>query len=86
MSKKRTKKTEIEETVKNEEQNSKIQTVKKVKTKKNMITFEAYFQMLMKDHTRVLAHHKLPMKKFATKNGIIEKATKEEFEELFKKY
>ena len=52
---------------------------------KRIISFDLYFQSLMKREPRILAHHKAPMRKYAEGKKVLE-ATQEEFDELFKFY
>ncbi len=49
------------------------------------ISFDVYFQKLLKVRKSVLAHHKAPMMKYAEQKGAL-KASEAEFDEIFKNY
>lgn len=51
---------------------------------KPLISFDAYFQALVKQQ-KALPHHKAPMRTFAKKNDMLN-GTKEDFEKLFRSY
>jgi len=51
---------------------------------KRKVSFDVYFQMLIKKG-RAQPHHKAPMKKYAESKGYIE-ASEEKFEEIFRMY
>jgi len=48
------------------------------------MTFDVYFQILLKDR-KVLLHHKPPMRQHAEAHSM-KKATRTEFDKLFKSY
>lgn len=50
-----------------------------------IINFDAYFQKLMRKDSKILIHHKAPMRKYAEENGL-DTATEKEFDSVFAKY
>ena len=70
------------------EDREKEKTVDTSRQKKldKVISFDVYFQKLMRDRPHVLIHHKAPMRKFAEQKGLKDAATEAEFEEAFKLY
>lgn len=70
-----------------EKKQDKSKTSSKTSLKKvpQLISFDAYFQGLMRTDSKIYLHHKAPMKKYANKNGL-SYATLEQFEKLFKAY
>lgn len=56
-----------------------------LKVVERTMTFDVYFQGLIKTKSSILAHHKAPMKSFAEAKGLKE-ASKEEFDKLFENY
>ena len=83
MSRKRRKAQDVVELSKDEPKiEKKIQEEKEAKK----VSFDAYFQLLMRQHLEILKHHKEPMKKFAQAKGLKEEHTIDEFEKIFKKY
>jgi hypothetical protein len=55
------------------------------KFRKPLVSFDAYFQLLMKRESRIVPHHKAPMRKYAERHDLKE-ATIEEFDRIFKLY
>ena len=55
------------------------------KRKIAVVSFDAYFQSLVKEKKSIQKHHKAPMRKYAESKGVLE-ATKEEFDRLFRLY
>lgn len=52
---------------------------------KRVFSFDAYFQGLMRENSKIYPHHKAPMKKYAESKGLTE-ATKEDFDRIFRLY
>ena len=52
---------------------------------KRILSFDVYFQTLMRKDSKVQSHHKAPMRKYAEAKGLIE-ATEEEFDRIFRLY
>jgi len=55
------------------------------KPTKRVLSFDVYFQLLMKRNSKIRAHHKAPMKKYA-ENNELDEATEEDFDKIFKRY
>ncbi len=51
----------------------------------SVIAFDVYFIMLLKKNSKILPHHKAPMRKYAEVRGLKE-ATKTQFDHVFKSY
>ena len=51
-----------------------------------VMSFDVYFQVLMKEHVHIKPHHKAPMRKFAHKRGLGDSATKKQYDEIFRNY
>lgn len=83
MNKKRRKDEDI---VQLEEEKSNNRRRKKAEQEKDKISFDAYFQQLMRQHMEILAHHKAPMKRFAEGKGLKGPCKKEDFDKIFEKY
>ncbi len=52
---------------------------------KRVLSFDIYFQILRKRNSKIAAHHKAAMKKYAEKHNL-DQATEEEFDRIFKRY
>lgn len=52
---------------------------------KRVLSFDVYFQGLMKKNPKVYAHHKAPMRTYAESKGL-SVATEEEFDRIFRLY
>ena len=50
-----------------------------------VLTFDAYFQILISRKGKIQIHHKAPMRKFAIKHGTQE-GTEKDFDRLFRLY
>ena len=50
-----------------------------------VISFDAYFQLMMKKSSSIAPHHKAPMRKYAESKGLKE-ATEKEFNRVFRIY
>lgn len=68
-----------------EEEVQQKQEVKKTYEEQDTIIFDVYFQGLLRQG-KVLKHHRLPMKKYVESKGIMEKASREVFEQILKTY
>ena len=75
---------QLDEERKNKEY-KKVDIAPSRKIEKPIISFDVYFQILMRKNARILAHHKAPMRNYAESNGL-KKATKEDFDRIFRLY
>ena len=55
------------------------------KIHKLLISFDVYFQRLMKQSPGIFPHHKAPMRSYADSKGLKE-ATKDDFDRIFRMY
>lgn len=51
-----------------------------------LISFDVYFQTLMRKDSKIMLHHKAPMRQYAESNGISGLATEQEFDAVFSRY
>jgi hypothetical protein len=63
----------------------KIQENQELSSKENQMSFDAFFQNLLKEG-KVLKHHKLPMKKYFESQGIMNQASRDQLEQIWKTY
>lgn len=70
---------------KKEEKTEVIEEFKPRKKKVRVLSFDAYFQLLLKEKKSIQKHHKAAMRKYAELRGISE-ASKEEFDRVFRIY
>jgi len=68
-----------------QKQNRKIDVAPSKRVEKTTISFDTYFQILMKLKPGILAHHKAPMRNYAESKGL-KRATREEFDQIFRLY
>lgn len=61
-----------------------ISEPKKPRVVERILTFDAYFQMMLKSG-RAFPHHKAPMRNFASQYGLLE-GTEKDFKDLFSRY
>ena len=52
---------------------------------KRVMSFDVYFQGLMKKNSKILVHHKAPMRKYAELKGLKE-GSEEQFDRIFRLY
>jgi hypothetical protein len=52
---------------------------------REIISFDAYFRLLMTRNSQIRPHHRVPMKEFVKRVGLVE-ATKEDFDKVLSKY
>lgn len=74
-----------EKIAKLEVKSSKEDSVSEERENKRIISFDLYFQLLMKKGRKIYPHHKAPMLKYAEQAGLVE-ATEEEFDSIFRNY
>jgi hypothetical protein len=70
----------------NYNRDEKLEVEKKVKKEVPVITFDSFFQYLLRSQpSKVFVHHKAAMLAYAKQNGLLT-GTKKQFEDLFKSY
>jgi len=85
MSKEKNNRTDLYLEKKDANASSEDNTKNSKKLEARVVSFDLYFQMLMKKNPKVYAHHKAPMRQFAEAQSMLE-GSEENFDKLFKSY